>query len=584
MSFEWSVLVRTSVVLLAATLATSALRRASAAARHTVWVIGLSAALILPAALILLPSLNLPVLGDSNTANIGAPADIPQSSTTEISSWRPPLGVTTTAPLAERPASAVIVKPPARSWSSRQWMAFVWMLGVLAVFLRAVLGFREVRRLKTSSRRIVGDWGAQFLTDLKRTLSISAPVELRIGGDAIPPMTWGIFRDTILFPTAASEWSEDRVRLVIAHELAHVKRRDGLTQLLIQAACAAYWFNPLVWYAAYRMRIERERASDDQVLSLGANAEDYADHLLHIARGVASGLSSVTVAMAQPSQLESRLRAILDSGIERRTLSRSTIARFLVVTALLTSLIAAGKLTARPSLPVPPAAATQSTAVAPTLPRRMGEAEYLATDSERTAFQALETDAERQQFIDQFWLKRDPTPGTAQNEFKDAFFRRVATANQRFAFSGNPGWKNELGHVYIVYGEPDEIDSHHRDGPPMHSDEVWTYRHLDGLANSVRFTFLGPGLNGYYKLSQPFPSLEDLQAREKPIPPPPLSTDPEQAVHAWYRAFDGSAGTRLSTEVTLAAASTMPTDCSLRHSKTRCRRRRSRKPMPNSPT
>src|SRR5262249_10513265 len=139
-------------------------------------------------------------------------------------------------------------------------------------------------RLKKNSRLVTDSRMCNVLAGLKRDLNVASKVELRSGRADIVPMTWGIVRHTILLPSVIVSWPEDRLRDAIAHELAHVKRRDGIVQLVAQAASAAYWFNPLVWYAAYRIRIERECACDDLVLCLGIAAEDYAAHLLQIAR------------------------------------------------------------------------------------------------------------------------------------------------------------------------------------------------------------------------------------------------------------------------------------------------------------
>src|SRR5271156_6738830 len=87
------------------------------------------------------------------------------------------------------------------------------------------------------------------------------------------------------------------------------------------------------------------------------------------------------------------------------------------------------------------------------------EVGYIITDEERKAFKQLQTDDERQQFIEQFWLRRDPTPDTEENEYREEHYRRIAYANDRFA-SGIPGWKTDRGHIYILWGPPDEIESH----------------------------------------------------------------------------------------------------------------------------
>ena len=141
------------------------------------------------------------------------------------------------------------------------------------------------------------------------------------------PVAYGVWRPTVLMPAAADGWTEDRLRIVLLHELAHVKRRDCLTHMLAQVACGLYWFNPLAWVAARRVRAERERACDDLVLAAGTPGPDYADQLLEIARVMRAGrfpsiVAGASLAMAHRSQLEGRLMAILDPSVPRSGVSR----------------------------------------------------------------------------------------------------------------------------------------------------------------------------------------------------------------------------------------------------------------------
>jgi hypothetical protein len=130
-------------------------------------------------------------------------------------------------------------------------------------------------------------------------------------------MTFGWFRQRVLLPATALEWSEDRLHLVLGHELAHVARRDFQVLLGIQVMCAFYWFNPLIWMARRHLVREREMACDDQVLCRGAVASDYADHLLAIAshRPALAGVAGLCI--SRLSELEGRLLAILKAGSRR---------------------------------------------------------------------------------------------------------------------------------------------------------------------------------------------------------------------------------------------------------------------------
>jgi GWxTD domain-containing protein len=140
------------------------------------------------------------------------------------------------------------------------------------------------------------------------------------------------------------------------------------------------------------------------------------------------------------------------------------------------------------------------------------EVGYILTDEERSAFLRLSNNEEREQFIEQFWLRRDPTPDTVENEFKEEHYRRIAYANERFA-SGIPGWKTDRGRIYIIWGPADEIESHPSGGsydrPPEEGGgststypfEKWRYRYLEGIGNDVILEFVDPSGSGEYRLT-----------------------------------------------------------------------------------
>jgi GWxTD domain-containing protein len=126
---------------------------------------------------------------------------------------------------------------------------------------------------------------------------------------------------------------------------------------------------------------------------------------------------------------------------------------------------------------------------------------YIITDEERRAFLRLNTDEERQQFVEQFWLRRDPTPDTIENEFKQEHYRRLAYANQHFA-SSVPGWKTERGRIYIMYGPPDEIDSHPSgDGAAKAPYEDWRYRYIQGRGTGAIIEFVDTQRDGEYRMT-----------------------------------------------------------------------------------
>jgi GWxTD domain-containing protein len=137
---------------------------------------------------------------------------------------------------------------------------------------------------------------------------------------------------------------------------------------------------------------------------------------------------------------------------------------------------------------------------------------YIITDEERAAFKRLQTDEEREQFIEQFWLRRDPTPDTVENEFKEEHYRRIAYANEHYA-SGIPGWKADRGRIYIMYGPPDEIESHPSGGtyerPPEEGGgttstypfEKWRYRYIEDIGSDINIEFVDPTMSGEYRMT-----------------------------------------------------------------------------------
>lgn len=146
-------------------------------------------------------------------------------------------------------------------------------------------------------------------------------------------MVWGFLRPVILLPIDAEHWQAERLRAVLLHELAHIKRWDWTVQMVAHVACAIYWFNPLVWCVARWLRIEAEQACDDQVLNAGYRSIDYAQHLLNITRNVkmAKATSLAAVAVARPSKIETRLRTVLAENLNRHPITKIAVGIGLLV-------------------------------------------------------------------------------------------------------------------------------------------------------------------------------------------------------------------------------------------------------------
>lgn len=179
---------------------------------------------------------------------------------------------------------------------------------------------------------------------------------------------------------------------------------------------------------------------------------------------------------------------------------------------------------------------------------------YIITDEEKTSFKRLNTDEEREQFIEQFWLRRDPTPDTQENEYKEEHYRRIAYSNERFA-SGIPGWKSDRGRIYITFGPPDEIEDHPSGGTYQRPIEEgggttstfpfqkWRYRYIDGIGNDIIIEFVDTTMTGEFRMTMD-PSEKDALLY---VPNAGLTMMEQMGMASKVDRFTRTDGTRLGT-------------------------------------
>jgi TonB family protein len=292
----WDLLLKGTLVLAAGCAGGWILRRAPAAMRHLLWALVAIALLALP-----ILELSLPVW-EVRALPTAAPL-------TFVADSQPAAAATaTTLPVKPVPAAAQST-PPARVRPQIGWVAWLWLAGTVFCLVRLLAGVVVMHRMRAR---------AEAAGEIEGT-----PL-LRSAG-ANMPMTIGILHPAILLPAAAENWPEDRLRMVLAHELAHIRRRDCLVQTIAQAGFSLFWFHPLAWWAWKQLVRERERASDDLVLAAGFRASDYAAQLLEVARWFqpAGVMAGTGVAMARRSELEGRLLAILDTDLRRGVVGRA---------------------------------------------------------------------------------------------------------------------------------------------------------------------------------------------------------------------------------------------------------------------
>ena len=322
-----------TLLLVLAAMTAFIFRRAAASLRHLLWSFGLVAMLAIPALMLVLPRWNLSILPAPTPELVVGRTLGPLGSGDGLGRLDnlPPMegrlanlsAAGTEASIASATASQVTNSPPSEPSEPESLagsLALLWIGGLCAGLITIAGGALTLRRLAVSARELdSADW-ANLRDEITRSLGITRPVRLLLSDSAAMPATWGFLRPVVLLPLDATAWTDERRRVVLLHELAHVSRNDFLMQLVAQVCCAVYWFHPAVWYTARQLRAERELACDEHVLDLGVNACDYAAHLLEIARvfraPVGSGIAAI--AMARPSQLEGRVLAILDGNSESR--------------------------------------------------------------------------------------------------------------------------------------------------------------------------------------------------------------------------------------------------------------------------
>jgi beta-lactamase regulating signal transducer with metallopeptidase domain len=337
---------KAGVILAIAGLVTVVWRSASAAAKHLVWTVAVAASLAVPALTTLLSRLDTPRI-EVASLKTAAPRDatvMPEPVVHQAAQPQADL----LAPMypAEHPeidnfvsdvgnAEPVREPPVTASFEWRPALLELWLAGMLVTLLPLMIGIVRVRMLERTARPSRTRRWHDLIAGSPSITHLSARVRILESSATAMPMTWGIFRPTLLVPSNTDRWPDWQCRDILLHELAHVERKDCLTQLVAQMACAVYWFNPLVWIAAGRMKVERELACDDRVISAGSRASDYASNLLDVARSLrAPSLTSHTaIAMARPSQLSGRLLAVLDTRRNRRRVTRRIAAGTSLATA-----------------------------------------------------------------------------------------------------------------------------------------------------------------------------------------------------------------------------------------------------------
>jgi TonB family protein len=315
--------IRSSLVLAAGLLLSAALAKRSAALRHFVLASAVVATIaVLPLGL-LMPAWHVrwPSLAPAAaTVRVASPAVVAA-----------PAAAASVTPRAVDPAPVVIA---------------AWLAGVLVAFAALATALVRLKRLAARAAAVTSGPWVSAAVDVAGDYGLTRTVEILQTGAPGLLATYGVRRPRVLLPARSQEWPDDRIRAVMGHELAHVRRNDWCVQIAAEALKSLLWFNPLMWLACARLRRESEQACDDLVLRGGMPARDYAGHLLELARICRPSPLRASITPMSQSTLEGRVTAMLNPHLDRRPLTPragAAIAVLLVALVLPAASLRAGQ-------------------------------------------------------------------------------------------------------------------------------------------------------------------------------------------------------------------------------------------------
>jgi GWxTD domain-containing protein len=391
----------------------------------------------------------------------------------------------------------------------------LWIAGVCFFYLRQVAGWLSTFRLR---RRGVCSAPAAWQNAVARLaaeVKASRPVLLVESLLTDTPMILGHLRPVIFVPLGfLAGLPAEHIEAILLHELAHIRRADYLVNVCQRAIEGLLFYHPAVWWISRVIRTERENCCDDMVVALRGDAHSYAVALtaLEQNRLEQEWPNREPALAATGGSLMKRIRRLLyprgPSGIWAPALA--------AVVLMASTALAVAAWDAKPN--AGDGAPTQTNKALSSWQKWLNEdVVYIIAYDEALAFERLKTDPERQHFVEQFWERRNPTPGSAVNAYKEEHYRRIAYANGHFGTSTHkPGWQTDRGSTYIKYGPPDEIDSHPTGGTYHRPEsegggvgavvnaypfEQWRYRHIEGIGTNVIVDFIDPTRSGEFRMT-----------------------------------------------------------------------------------
>jgi GWxTD domain-containing protein len=468
--------------------------------------------------------------------------------------------------LNERPGDMQVLP----AITAKGYLMLLHISGALLILALIIIQKLRLRRLALRATPAQNPVLISIHDELCRSMKPFGRPRLLMSRDNHAPIAFGTWKPVVVLPEALlTALPLSGIRAILGHELAHHRRLDPWRAWLQLVLSALWWFNPVYWLLSRNIRSVLEDCCDDMVLASElASREAYCRTLLQAARAALGdkAVSRMAFAYMGKSQALRRrfmrimsakcirppklamtgilvifaLALVLLPGAEPRILAQSAVyaeAHALSIhparqetAAILQNLDKASNAESsspdekqlRPELPGKPhkvhqlsesrqgPQSSQEETISDYYRKWLDEdVVYIIELWEKSSFLALKTDKERDLFIERFWVRRNTDPGSERNAFKMEHYRRIAYANEHFACSV-PGWKTDRGRVYILFGKPDEIESHPKGGAYRTDNrtvetfpfEKWWFRHIEAVGDDIEIEFVDPLGTGEYQMAR----------------------------------------------------------------------------------
>ena len=314
---------KSTMLLVGVWLAVKLLRRHSASVLSLILAVVVAGLVLLPALSTFAPEWRVPLLPDP-----AAPGSVEAVTGHETPQYALP-GESPPATMAP----IQLTMAPGPRWPV--WILLGWLAGAAGCLLWVLSGEVGLRWILRKAVPLHGERWQTALKDVCEELNVGSQIQLFQCSRINTAVIRGIFHPGVILPATVSGWSDQRLRLVLLHELAHIRRKDSLVEILACITLVIYWFNPLVWLTVRQMRVERERACDNAVLNAGAKPSNYATQLMEVAADLGAFRRPLwqTAAISEGSGLKDRLLCILDPKLKRMPMRPWTVGLVCAVAA-----------------------------------------------------------------------------------------------------------------------------------------------------------------------------------------------------------------------------------------------------------